>query len=218
MSEKRAWFMPTSPRSPEKIQGELKILKDLEGQPWDSDTQAEFTHRLVKAGVFEGTGHSDEPQLTARDRINRGPRMLGLVVLPRDKSKPMEFTDAGNELLDSSSYDLPYLFQRQLAKVQFPSYLHGTNEYKNMLIKPLTAMIYLINCVESLSKEEIALFGLPTINFNDLPKTVSIIKNYRAKREDGNTSERKKFRAQYVIDRIKEIYREEISTGKIFIR
>jgi hypothetical protein len=39
----RAWNFPTSPRSPYKLQGELKLLKAFDGRVWDKNTQLEFS-------------------------------------------------------------------------------------------------------------------------------------------------------------------------------
>lgn len=218
MSTSRSWFFPTSPRSPGKIQGELRILKKFEGSAWNPYTQTRFMKELARYEDFEGYGYGRELAFSARDRINRAPRLLGFVYLPHKKDQPFIFTGAGNELINANEEELPFLFQRQICKVQFSSPLHNSKGFNQMKIRPLTAMIYLLESLETLSKEEIALFALPTLNYEDLDDTIESVEDFRNRRRTGSRAERKSFRELYPEERIREIYKEDIERGEIKTR
>jgi AlwI restriction endonuclease len=173
----RAWFFPTSPRSPYLLQEELRLLSLLEGQIWNTQTQYRFAELLA-----ESRGHSvsafRDPPLTARDRVTRAPRLLGLVHLPeRGQGTPLHLTRAGRQLLELE--DPTYLYQRQLAKVQFSSPLHRSRGFENMQIRPMTAMCAILKEVDALSKEEIALFVVTTTDYQRIRSTVDDIHAYR---------------------------------------
>ena len=218
MSTSRSWFFPTSPRSPGKIQGELKILKKFEGKVWNADTQTQFMKELATYEDFEGVGYSKELAFSARDRINRAPKLLGFVYLPHKKDQPFKFTDAGNKLIEADERELPFLFQRQICKVQFSSPLHYSNGFEKMNVRPLTAIIYLLEHLETLSKEEIALFALPTVSYENLDDTIKSIESFRRVRQTSDQAERKLLRNSYPSKRIKEIYGEDIEKGEIRTR
>jgi hypothetical protein len=95
----RLWFLPTSPRSPDKIRPELGILQAFEGAVWDRAGQAEFFRHIVDSGSYESTGRPPkEPDQPGRERVHRAPRALGFV---RAKTgDPLEITQAGHALID----------------------------------------------------------------------------------------------------------------------
>lgn len=86
---------------------------------------------------FNGRGEKD-PAFSARDRINRAPKSLGLVVLTPDIS----LTPAGKVLLSSKRKEEAFL--RQLLKFQLPSPFHRpTARAANFCVKPYLEILRL---------------------------------------------------------------------------
>lgn len=72
-------FVTTSPRTPAKMIPEIALLKEhFNGKQWNHDTQVAFMELLREENFFNGSGSKD-PAFSARDRINRAPKALGLV-------------------------------------------------------------------------------------------------------------------------------------------
>lgn len=91
-------FFTTSPRTPFKVLPEIKLLVNkMEGEVWNPETQRKFYQLLVDNDFFEGTA-SKTPALSARDRINRIPKALGLITLPI-----IGYSDAGREFVESEN-------------------------------------------------------------------------------------------------------------------
>ena len=111
-------FLTTSPRTPEKMIPEIRLLIDcFAGKKWDSNTQCAFMEILRDEQFFNGKGEKD-PAFSARDRINRAPKSLGFVTL----SPVISITPAGEMLLSSKHKD--EIFLRQMLKFQIPSPYH----------------------------------------------------------------------------------------------
>lgn len=91
-------FFTTSPRTPFKVLPEIKLLVNkMEGEVWNPETQRKFYQLLVDNDFFEGAD-SKTPALSARDRINRIPKALGLITLPT-----IGYSDAGREFVESEN-------------------------------------------------------------------------------------------------------------------
>lgn len=121
-------FFVTSPRTPFKMRSEISLLVDeFAGQKWTANTalQAAFMKRLAKLPEFEGSFNQNDPALSARDRITRGPKALGLVDLDK-----ISLTPAGKNFEDDDLAEEALL--RQLLKFQLPSPFHTANS-KNWL-------------------------------------------------------------------------------------
>ena len=218
-SRSRAWFFPTSPRSPYKLQGELALLKQLEGRPWDTDTQIAFAHLLQRYPDFDGNISDDDPAFSARDRATRAPRLLGFVHLPKRGTRgPLRFTEVGNAFIEASEVEQVLIFQRQLAKVQFRSPLHDSGGFEQMHVKPLTAMIRLLLELEHMSKEEVALFGVTLTDARRIGDTLRAVRDYRDQLAARNAAARKIYRRQYADERIRTIYAEDIDAGHTRLR
>lgn len=219
-SRSRAWLFPTSPRSPYKLQGELQLLKNFDGRIWNNETQLEFANYLSNYDGFEGSASKKETAFSARDRL-RGPRLLGFICTPKrgNKNGKLEFTEIGNIFLNSTLEQQELIFQRQIAKVQYRSNLHNSKGFEDMNIRPMMLVIKLLLELEKLSKEEIALFALTTIDAKDTENTISNIKKYR--KDIASTKpgiERKKFRKDFSYQHVREVYIEDISDGRTKLR
>src|SRR5438105_9973028 len=102
-SRTRTWSVPTSPRNPYKLPEELALLTGFEGRLWNQETQIAFARELAGAEFFEGSVSANEPDFSARDRINRAPKTFGFVRLVR--GCPLEITAAGRELIQRRHLD-----------------------------------------------------------------------------------------------------------------
>ncbi len=135
----RLLFVTTSPRTPEKIIPEIKLLADnFSGQVWNYDTQTRFMELLRDENSFHGEGFRN-PDFSARDRINRAPKSLGFVRLKPD----IALTEAGEELL--SAADKADVFLRQLLKFQLPSPYHRLSKDAACFnVKPFLEILRLV--------------------------------------------------------------------------
>jgi len=176
------WSISTTIRNPERIRNFLKVLKELEGEVWDYNTQVKFQIKLIQNKLY-GFG---EPQFEnnlskkhknwlltenlsyqkAKDiffsKNYKDPPMRGRVSFsPIEKlgfvylnqKKQIVVSDFGNKFLESD-YDLGEIFLKSLLKWQYPS--PGFTKYKKEYgydIKPFIASLHLINEVNKKCKE-----------------------------------------------------------------
>lgn len=216
-AKSRTWFFPTSPRSPYKLQGELGLLKKLEGKCWDQDTQEKYAKLLAKYKGFEGETSVKYSAFTARDRVNRAPRLLGFVYLPQGGKAPFEFTRAGKEFLDSENP--MFIFQRQLAKVQFPSPLHNSKGFENMNVRPLIVVLSMLQKLGRLTKEEVALFCVTATDENKIDRSIREVIRFREGLLRLKGKARRLAYRRHVLNRkIKSVFAKDISSGSVHSR
>jgi AlwI restriction endonuclease len=213
----RLWFLPTSPRSPDKIRRELALLQDFDGQTWDKDAQAEFFRRIVNSGTYESAGRPPkEPDQPGRERVHRAPRSLGLVRAMTGST--LEITNAGHALIDG--HDPADLFLHQLLKLQFPSPNHDNQDYRELFwIKPFLEVLRLVGEVESISKFELQAFGLALIDHRDFEAVVADVRGFREARgrvEPGRP--RRQFEQDALFSRMGQVYSEDLATTGISLR
>lgn len=215
----RAWFFPTSPRSPYKLHGELQLLKQLDGQPWNHHTQLAFAALLAEYDGFSGEVSAKDPAFSARDRATRAPRLLGFVHFPKKGRRGhLRFTEAGNAFLAASSEEHALIFQRQLAKVQFSSPLHNSGGFEQMRVKPLALMIELLIRLKSLGKEEIALFCITLIDARKLIQRVKEIEHYRQSLKTCAVGQRKAEQKKLAQQWLRQIYKDDLDAGNTKLR
>ena len=161
ISGKPNLFFVNSPRSPDKMIDEVKVLvENFAGEKWvrNRQLQEDFYKQLASEDFFTGT-LTGEIDFKARERITRGPKSLGLV----DLSPQIALTDAGRAYVYGKR---PHeIFTRQLLKFQFPSPYHIDKEAV-FFVRPYLELFRLIYDLETLSKDEIAAFATQLIHFN----------------------------------------------------
>lgn len=218
-SSSHAWKFPTSPRSPYKLKGDLIQLRKLEGQIYNTNLQIEYAKLLSESSNFAGMAKND-PAFSGRDRL-RGLRILGLVNVPESSryEHKLKLTEAGNYFAECSDAEDEYLFERQIAKVQFKSPLHDDVNHDFMDIRPLTLIIKILMEVESLTKDEFALYGITTVKGSNVDRTISEINSYREKRKkvDSGIARKEHFETTK-IGKLSEIYKNEIAVGNTRLR
>lgn len=197
-------FFVTSPRSPFKMMPDIQLLvENLTNKPWNSTTQTQFGKLLRQSSDFLGEAKNDEA-FSARDRINRAPKALGLV----DLEPVIKLTDAGNLFINSSR---PHeIFTRQLLKFQLPSEFHGGN-YN---IKPFLEILRLVDDLEKLSKDEIKMFALQMTGYDKYQDIKDKILQYRSKLKNRDKSKMsaRTFRDNEFTEEVKLIYKDELSS------
>ena len=206
----KALFFTTSPRTPSKMIPEIQLLSEhFSGRKWNKQSQVEFIDLLAYIGFFEGSGSSNNKDFSARDRINRAPKALGFV----DLSPHIELTDAGKALV--YGHRPQEVFLRQLLKFQFPSPYHvETNNIEGtFFIKPYLEIMRLIRDLESLSFDELKIFGLMLTDYRQYDTVKNAILNFRAEKE-GHKGQYKKYVDEKWTDALLQTYSEDIDAGK----
>ena len=209
----RFLFFTTSPRTPMKMVPEIEVLNDeFRGRIWNSKTQEEFMQALINEKVYEGKGPKDL-SFAGRDRINRGPKSLGFVKL----SPNIQLTDSGNLLVNSKRKEEVLL--RQILKFQLPSPYHtkSKKEKNKFNIKPYLEIIRLIKKFGSLTFDEIMLFGLQLVDYNDFDIICKKIEQFRIEKAKSKGNY-KKFRTRILREIILDLFNEDIKVGKTKLR
>jgi hypothetical protein len=180
----RLWSVSTTVRNPERIRTFLKVLKELEGEVWNKDTQKEYQILLLQKkayGInvpeFERTLskehlewlHSDsityeqaEEILNAKNYEGGGEMRGRQSFNPLEKmglayigaGKKIKITTFGKTFL-SENYDLGDIFFRSFLKWQYPN--PDLNKYSakdGYNIKPLIATFHLIKKINTLCAEK----------------------------------------------------------------
>ena len=145
----KAWYISCSPRSPEKIAPELRLVSDAEGLIWDG---VYTKNRHKKLGLSDDSFSTKKQEFTELKRKNQGMIATKLAQLEgfkgetfeqevnfsvRDRVAPMKtygfvYTDSQNKLIITPAGKMiindkrpKEVFLKQLLKWQYPSYQHG---------------------------------------------------------------------------------------------
>ena len=201
-------FVTTSPRTPEKMIPEIKLLiKHFNGEKWNAETQKRFMEILKDEQYFNGKGEKD-PAFSARDRINRAPKSLGFITL----SPKIGLTPAGKALITSARTE--EIFLRQLLKFQIPSPYHKpTLKAARFCVKPYLELLRMIRTMGTLKFDELQIFGMQLTDWHKFDTIVHKITEYR-KAKLRNNSNYKSFKSEYIKNELKYIYAEKIEKGE----
>lgn len=201
-------FLTTSPRTPEKMIPEIKLLIDhFNGKEWNTETQSAFMGVLRDEDFFNGKGAND-PAFSARDRINRAPKSLGFVLLEPN----LQLTPAGQKLLTSRRPD--EVFLRQMLKFQVPSPYHKpTPKAAEFCVKPYLEMLRLVRTMGTLKFDELQIFGMQLTDYHDFDNIVRKIEMFRVAKAK-HTGSYRNFKTEYLNNELKRIYRERIQRGE----
>ena len=214
----RTLFFFTSPRSPYKMLPEIEVLKEhFLGTKWNSETQIAFMQQLLKSDFFSSSTVSKDMALSARDRINRGPKALGLV----DLNPVVALTPAGLDFLDPD--ESSEALTKQLLKFQLPSPYHQLPKQKegvasyDFCVKPFLEILRLIFLLGKLTMDELMIFGLQLTNFNKFEHLVCKILMFRQRKKLTKLSY-KAFVKDSLHQEICHIYQDEITHGRTTTR
>lgn len=208
-------FFPTSPRSPLKMRPEMKLLVDkFKGRRWERnrELQREFAKELAASSYFEGSASESNPDFSARDRITRGPKSLGLVALD-----VIDFTTPGLNFYDEDLATETFL--RQLMKFQLPSPFHVISKKvkKTFCVRPYLEILRLIHRLGRLTFDELMLFGMQLTDYRDFDRIVEDVRQFRIDKEQ-RKGEYKKFLLETKVSVVKRVFVNEIAEGRIRTR
>ncbi|MDD2230871.1 MAG: AlwI family type II restriction endonuclease [Candidatus Cloacimonetes bacterium] len=181
----------TTVRNPERIIDGLRVFEaNCVGHPFGEEEQIRFYGHLVENRVIEPVGGelpSGQTQGIGGRKWAASFNQLGLARAWKSKGVA-ELTGPGRELLYGRR--LPEdVFLKQLLKWQLPSAIEYGAEYTGFNIHPLRFTLKVmfelmqVDCNCALSKEEIALFIITTIDNSQYPNVVKAIDEYRVERE-----------------------------------
>ncbi len=174
---KKPWSITTTVRNPERLRDFLVVLKDIDGEEWDSKTQRKYQILLIKYRKY-GYGSSQFYRGLSREQVNliddldkdlsfkeaedifnskgyEDPAMRGRqsinplkkLGLVSIKDEKIFITDLGRLLL-KDDYDLGDIFFRSFIKWQIPN--PDNDDYcpdEGYDIKPFIGTLHLINAV-----------------------------------------------------------------------
>lgn len=208
-------FFVTSPRTPFRMRPEIDLLtKKFAGQSWNRnpELQKAFMEALTKSPGYGGSASLNDPRLSARDRINRGPKALGFVDLDN-----ISLTPAGVVFLDNDLADEALL--RQLLKFQLPSPFHKQNPRLSttFCVKPYLEILRLIFVLGRLAFDELCVFGMLLTDYHNFNTIVKEIKQFRVEKGKRKGSY-KKFFNETRRKNILQAFADEISAGRIKTR
>ncbi|MBU1152150.1 AlwI family type II restriction endonuclease [Patescibacteria group bacterium] len=176
----------TTIRNPNRIKDGLSLLQHFEGKIWDYKTQREFYDKAKETGIMDSKEDTKEKEFHARkwaSCLNQ----LGFARAWKAKNKgPIVITKIGKLLInDEITFEEAML--RQLLKYQLPSSLEKGKEYENFKVHPFRVFLETIyklyeKGINGLTKEEISLFVITTLDNKNIDEAVEKIKNYREKR------------------------------------
>jgi hypothetical protein len=211
LSNSRALFGFTSPRTIEKIIPEIRLLvNNFSGQKWNTKLQTRFFDVLYESGFYEGESKPSDVTLAARDRITRAPKALGFV----DLKPSVALTAAGERLLEEKRLD--EVFARQLLKFQLPSPYHIDKE-GHYFVKPYLEFLRMVYELGSLSKNEVAIFFLQLTHLRDYGRIQKKIVSFRQAAAK-NTKNRKAFVDDVFTHEVLKLYAADLRAGKTRVR
>jgi len=168
---KKPWSISTTVRSPERLRDFLRVLKELEGQPFNSDNQIKYQILLIQNRLYKPTNLTREQQeyfddietempfSIAKEIFNaqgyKDPAMRGRnsvaplnkmgLCIAKNSAEGVRVTPLGEYFL-SEDYDLGKLFFIHFLKWQLPNPASITfSENDGFAIKPFIGALHLIN-------------------------------------------------------------------------
>lgn len=174
----KLWSISTTVRNPERIRNFLKVLKLLEGQPFNSDNQEKYQILLIQHKFYFPTNiptkfqkYYDNPELPMpfkdakeifyyqkyKDPAMRGRQSVNPLnklgfSIAREKYGNVIITELGKRFI-KEGYDIGYIFFKSLLKLQFPN--PWSNDFTAKYgfdVQPLIAVMHLINKVNKKSE------------------------------------------------------------------
>lgn len=168
---KKPWSISTTVRNPERLRDFLRVLKELEGQPFNSENQIKYQILLIQNKLYKPTDLTREQQKyfddiekempfsVAREIFNaqgyEDPAMRGRnsvaplnkmgLCIAKNSAEGVQITPLGEYFL-SEDYDLGKLFFIHFLKWQLPNPASTTfSENDGFAIKPFIGALHLIN-------------------------------------------------------------------------
>ena len=194
---------------------EMKLLVDrFAGERWtgNRDLQKVFAAELGRLPAFRGSISKSDPTFSARDRITRGPKSLGLVNLDK-----IGFTEPGLNFCDDAISQESLL--RQLLKFQVPSPFHVVSKKlkKRFWVKPYLEMLRLVHALGRLAFDELCLFGMQLADWHDFDAIVDDVRRFRIQKEV-HKGQYKAFLHSERARVVTKLFEHEIASGHMHTR
>ena len=168
---KKPWSISTTVRNPDRLRDFLRVLKELEGQPFNSKNQTKYQTLLIQNKLYKPTDLTREqneyfddiekemPFSVAQEIFNsqnyEDPAMRGRnsvaplnkmgLCIAKNSAEGVKITLLGEYFL-SDDYDLGKLFFINFLKSQLPNPASRTfSENDGFAIKPFIGVLHLIN-------------------------------------------------------------------------
>lgn len=168
---KKPWSISTTVRNPERLRDFLRVLKELEGQPFNSENQIKYQILLIQNRLYKPTNLTGEQQKYLDDietempfsvakeifiaKCYKDPAMRGRnsvaqlntmgLCIAKNSVAGVKITPLGKYFL-SEDYDLGKLFFIHFSKWQLPNPASTTFSKKDgFAIKPFIGALHLIN-------------------------------------------------------------------------
>ena len=167
---KKAWSISTTVRNPERLRDFLRVLKELEGQPFDEGNQIKYQVLLIQERLYKPlyiplkfrkyyenpemeipykvadeifcAQNYEDPPMRGRQSVNPLNK-LGFSIA-REGAGPIIITELGNKFLEGD-YDVGYIFFKSLLKLQFPNpWSTAFSEKEGFNIMPFIGVMHLI--------------------------------------------------------------------------
>ena len=198
--------MSTTVRNPERLQGFLGVLKQIEGETFNSATQEKYQILLIKPRLYlptkipkqyidlfknsaeditydiaEKVFHAqkyEDPPMRGRQSVNPLNK-LGFCIA-KESLGAVKITRLGNLFL-SDNVDIGYIFFKSMLKLQLPNPLSDDFTSKQGFnIRPLIATMHLIRAVSGLTQTEFSLFVPTLTNYGKIKSYAELICKRRA--------------------------------------
>ncbi|WP_290994766.1 AlwI family type II restriction endonuclease [Gordonibacter sp.] len=190
------------------------LINNLEGHKWYETTQSNYYKLLIEEDFFHSTeNESSNPAFSARDRVNRGPQMLGFINLRPE----ITLTQAGKKFLYSSRPEEALL--RQMLKYQLPSPYQKASKALGDIFwcKPYLELLRLIRYFGSVTFDEIKIFGIQLTDYRSFDLIIEKIEKFRM--EKAITKETYvQFSGKVFDSETRSIYRSELSNKNYSVR
>ena len=185
---RKPWSISTTVRNPERLRDFLRVLKQLEGQSFDTSNQIKYQVLLIKERIYKPLNipvdylkyyeepeteipykvaeqifimqKYEDPPMRGRQSVNPLNK-LGFSIA-REGYGPIIITDLGNKFL-SDDYEIGYIFFKSLLKLQFPNpWSADFSETEGFDIMPLITVMKLIKKINGEAEKK----GLDKNEFN----------------------------------------------------
>ena len=185
---RKPWSISTTVRNPERLRDFLRVLKQLEGQSFDTSNQIKYQVLLIKERIYKPLNipvdylkyyeepeteipykvaeqifimqKYEDPPMRGRQSVNPLNK-LGFSIA-REGYGPIIITELGNKFL-SDDYEIGYIFFKSLLKLQFPNpWSADFSEKEGFDIMPLITVMKLIKKINGEAEKK----GLDKNEFN----------------------------------------------------
>lgn len=206
----------TTVRNPNRLKDGLRVLKVFEGQIWNQEQHEKYYKMLLSQEVIDDTGRTLSKN-SAGINGRKWAAVFNQLGLAKAWSRtgPVVITDVGNALLEDK-YLEHEIFLRQLLKYQLPSPIEQGTAYEGFNVNPFQVTLNVLSALkkaglQGITKEEISLYLITTINNSTIKSSIKNIIEYRNTKNslEGSVAKRK-FYGQKKEELIINLYKEEL--------